>query len=341
MLNNCVVCLNPGSSSLKVKIFDPNGLCLDQCTIKEPVTDWVLQQVQRRCPQNVSAMVYRFVHGGPYHHPYHLTPLNMKKLEELSDFAPLHQDISLRCVHYFLNQDLNCDHFACFDTVFHDKARAPYPIPKKFYTMGFQKYGFHGLSYEFISIHIQKNYPHLAARPYIVAHLGSGCSACLIHEGRSQDTTMGLTPLDGIVMSTRCGSIDPGVVLAMVKKGLTYGDIEDELYRQSGLKAMSGVTGDLSQLIHDTSPDSKHAVDIFCTSVCQQIAQLMISSPIPIHTIVFTGGIGLHLTLITQRIKDMLCIHYTIKHVLTIETDEETMMFHLVQMMIESEYKLV
>jgi acetate kinase len=336
MLNGYVVCLNPGSSSLKVKIFDRNGLCIDQHVIKKRVTDSILQDIQDRFPKNVTTIVYRFVHGGPYHHPYLLTPQTLKKLEELSIFAPLHQEVSLLCVRYFLNQDLNYNHFACFDTVFHDKARASYPIPKKFYEMGFQKYGFHGLSYEFISIYMQENYPKLAAQPYIVAHLGSGCSACLIHEGRGQDTTMGLTPLDGIVMSTRCGSIDPGVVLAMFKKGLSYDAIQDMLYRQSGLKAISGASGDLSQLIHDNHPDSQHAVDVFCTSVCKHIAQLIITSLAPVRTLVFTGGIGFHLTFINQRIKDILSIHHTIENFLTIQTDEENIMFHCVKDIIQS-----
>jgi acetate kinase len=194
---------------------------------------------------------------------------------------------------------------ACFDTAFHrshPQLADLYALPWKYYESGVRRYGFHGLSYEYIASILPQAAPDIAGGRVIVAHLGSGASLCALKAGRSVDSTMGFSPLDGIPMATRPGLVDPGVLLHFVNQlGLTGGEIEKLLYKESGLRGISGISNDMRVLMESSEPRAQLAVDYFVHHVAKQIGALAAVLG-GLDALVFTAGIGENAPAIRARI---------------------------------------
>jgi acetate kinase len=241
--------------------------------------------------RQLAAVGHRIVHSGPdFAAPIQIDSDILQRLEALTPLAPLHQPGCLAPIRSLLALRPELPQVACFDTAFH-RDLAPiyrrFPLPPEFEAKGICRYGFHGLSFEYIA--------HRLPRPQVrsvVAHLGSGCSLCAINHGRSVNTTMSLTPLDGVMMATRSGAIDPGLLLYLLQsEHMPVSAVEDLLYRKSGLLGVSGISADMRTLLASSDPRAAQAVDQFCARLAEQIAA-MVSSIGGIETLVFTGGIG-------------------------------------------------
>jgi acetate kinase len=242
---------------------------------------------------------HRVVHGGGAHaRPEFVTPALVAALEELIPLAPLHLPHNIEAIRAIARHRPGLSQFACFDTAFHqtmpDVARR-FALPRRFEAAGVRRYGFHGLSYEYVARRLQATQPDIAGRRVIVAHLGSGASLCAMLAGRSVDTTMGLTALDGLVMGTRCGSLDPGVVLYLQRNfGLGPDAVEHLLYAESGLLGVSGGIGaDMRVLLDSADPRAREAVDLFVYRLAREAAAL-VGVLGGLDALVFTAGIGEH-----------------------------------------------
>src|SRR4029079_3689300 len=214
------------------------------------------------------AVGHRVVHGGPDHdRPVLVDHGVVARLERLVALAPLHQPHNLAPIRSLLANFPALPQVACFDTAFHrghDEVADHYAIPRRLHEEGVRRYGFHGLSYEYIAKTLPGVAPEIARGRVIVAHLGSGASMCAMHGGRSVESTMGFTALDGLPMGTRTGQIDPGVVLyLMTEKGMSPAAVQDFLYRDCGLKGLSGVSNDMRELLESAEPDAALALDHF------------------------------------------------------------------------------
>ena len=253
------------------------------------------------------AVGHRVVHGGrDFTGPVLIDASVLGKLEALTPLAPLHQPGSLAPIRAIMASRPGLPQIACFDTAFHH-TMAPvatrFALPFAYEQEGVRRYGFHGLSYEYIAGRLRQDLPQLAGGRVIVAHLGNGASLCAMQDGRSVDTTMGFTALDGLVMGTRCGSIDPGVLLYLLQqRGMAPDDLEHLLYSQSGLQGVSGVSSDIRELLASKDPRAKDAIDLFVFHVARETAALAASMG-GIDGFVFTAGIGEHAT----EIQDAVC----------------------------------
>ena len=212
------------------------------------------------------AVGHRVVHGGPeYDRPVVVDPAVVANLERYVSLAPLHQPNNLAPIRTLLAARPGLLQVACFDTAFHrshSHVVDHFALPEALYAEGVRRYGFHGLSYEYVAEHLREIAPAVAIGRVIVAHLGSGTSMCALAKGRSVESTMGFTALDGIPMGTRPGQIDPGVVLYLLtEKGMSPGAVQDLLYRDSGLKGLSGISNDMRDLEANSGPRAALAVD--------------------------------------------------------------------------------
>src|SRR5262249_46618400 len=217
---------------------------------------------------NLVAVGHRVVHGGPnYDRPVVVDEKVVANLERYVSLAPLHQPNNLAPIRALLTRRPELVQVACFDTAFHRGHSAVadhYAIPRQFYAEGVRRYGFHGLSYEYIAERLRGVAPAVAVGRVIVAHLGSGASMCALAGGRSIESTMGFTALDGLPMGTRPGQIDPGVLLYLLtEKGMKPAAVQDLLYRESGLKGLSGISNDMRDLQSSSDPRARLAVDHF------------------------------------------------------------------------------
>jgi acetate kinase len=338
-MSDAILVLNAGSSTIKFGLFEiaPDGptlLCkglLDehdatpQLTIKandgevlfdKPKSDssdeaGLLDDILRwvdgylACDELI-AIGHRIVHGGPHFvAPVVIDEPVLAALQALTPLAPLHQPRSLQPIKPLLALRPELPQIACFDTAFHHdlgpKARR-FAIPRKYDAMGIRRYGFHGLSYQFIAHRLAEISPELAAQRTVVAHLGSGSSLCAMLNGRSVDTTMGLTALDGLVMGTRCGAIDPGVLLYLQRQqGMSAAELERMLYNESGLLGVSGLSADMRVLVASPEPHAIEAVDLFVERAAKEIAAMAVSLG-GLQCLVFTGGIGEHSRPVRERI---------------------------------------
>ena len=249
---------------------------------------------------------HRVVHGGPkFATPAIVTPEVLAELRRLIPLAPLHQPYNLAAIDAVSNRLPDVPQVACFDTSFHRTQSALadlVPLPRSFRMQGVQRYGFHGLSYEYIASSLPRVAPEIASGRVIVAHLGSGASLCAIRNGASVDNSLGFTALDGLCMGTRPGSIDPGVILYLVDGlGLTAKDVERILYKESGLLGISGVSNDMRELLQSREPDARLAVDYFVYRASKEIGALAAVLG-GLDGIVFTGGIGENSSEIRRRI---------------------------------------
>jgi acetate kinase len=256
------------------------------------------------------AVGHRVVHGGPnYDRPVMIDHAVLTRLEAFVPLAPLHQPHNLAPIRSLLTNLPMLPQVACFDTAFHRSHGAladHYAIPHQLHAEGIRRYGFHGLSYEYIAQALPEVAPEIAGGRVIVAHLGSGASMCALKEGRSVESTMGFTALDGLAMGTRCGQIDPGVVLYLItEKGMSASNVQSFLYRDCGLKGLSGISNDMRELEASDDPGAMLAVEYFVYRVALNTGMLTAALQ-GIDGFVFTAGIGENSALIRSRIGERL-----------------------------------
>lgn len=249
---------------------------------------------------------HRVVHGGTaFAQPVRITPEVLSQLEALAPLAPLHQPHNLAPVRRAFSALPGLPQVACFDTAFHrgqsDVADA-FALPYALFEAGVRRYGFHGLSYEYIASRLPALSPRLADGRTVVLHLGNGASACALHRGRSIASSMGFTAVDGLPMGTRCGAVDPGVLIYLMDEhGLDARELEAMLYKQSGLLGLSGVSSDMRQLLASDAPRARFAIDVFVHRVAREIGALAAEMG-GLDGLVFTAGIGEHAAEIRRRV---------------------------------------
>ena len=239
---------------------------------------------------------HRVVHGGPdYSAPTVITETVLKRLDTFSPLAPLHQPNNLAPIRAVRARQPQLLQVACFDTAFHrghPEVADRYALPESLYEEGVRRYGFHGLSYEYIADRLPSVAPEIADGRVIVAHLGSGASMCAIHGGKSVDCTLGFTALDGLPMGTRPGQLDPGIVLYLMnEKGMSAKEIERFLYNECGLKGLSGISNDVRDLLKSEDPRARRALDHFVYRIALS-AGMLAAAMGGIDGLVFTAGIG-------------------------------------------------
>jgi acetate kinase len=343
-MSDAILVLNSGSSSIKFGLFDlssnePVLLCkglLDE-HVAEPrlvVTDAsghdLFEKHRPAADSNGDALLadildwshdylaggalvavgHRVVHGGrDFVNPVEVDDATLVALAALTPLAPLHQPGCLSPIRTIKSLRPGLKQIACFDTAFHHGLAPPvsrFAIPRRFEAIGIRRYGFHGLSFEFIAGRLAEISPILAAKRTVAAHLGNGASLCAMRDGSSLDTTMGLTPLDGLMMGTRCGLIDPGVLLYLQQQqGMSADDVQHMLYQESGLLGVSGLSADMRVLLASEDPRAAEAVDLFTFRVAREVAA-MANTLGGLECLVFTGGIGEHSKQIRQQICDRL-----------------------------------
>lgn len=338
---DAILTLNAGSSSIKFALFgiagadikvsvhgqidgigtapkfraaDPEGNALGehawtggaqtQEDLLQFLLDWIVKHLG---PDRLVAVGHRVVHGGrDQDRPALVTAELLASLDALVPLAPLHQPHNLAPIRAVEAIRPGLSQVACFDTAFHHAmpmVAARIALPREFEALGLRRYGFHGLSYEYITRRLRVLAPGIAAGRVIVAHLGNGASLCAIANGQSQDTTMSFTPLDGLVMGTRCGSIDPGAILYLLReRGMDADQVEDLLDRRSGLLGVSGISSDMRVLLDSDDPTAAEAVELFVFHIARE-AGAMASTLGGVDGIVFTGGIGEH----AARIRGLVC----------------------------------
>ncbi|MBS0289665.1 MAG: acetate/propionate family kinase [Proteobacteria bacterium] len=254
----------------------------------------------------IHAVGHRVVHGAnKYQQPVVVNEEVVKYLKTLIPFAPLHQPYNIEAIEVITKLHPEVTQVACFDTAFHC---THYPvadrfgIPRELHDVGIRRYGFHGLSYEYIMTQLREIAPNKALGRIIVAHLGNGASMCAINNGQSIDSSMGFTALDGLLMGTRCGSIDPGVLLFLLQaRKMSDEALVKLLYHQSGLFGVSGISSNMQVLLNDASPTAKEAVDLFVFRAQRELGAL--SAVLKgLDMLIFTGGIGENAPAIREKI---------------------------------------
>lgn len=259
--------------------------------------------------RTIKAVGHRVVHGGPdFAAPVMIDDAVQATLEALVPLAPLHQPHCLAGIRAARAAFPDATQIACFDTAFHrtmPRVNEIYAIPHAFYDQGIRRYGFHGLSYDYIASALREADPALAAGRVVVAHLGNGASLCAMQDGKSVMTSMGFSALDGLVMGTRCGKIDPGVLLYLLDQGMDSKALSDLLYRKSGLLGLSGISNDMRTLLASNDPRAVEAVACFVASLQRGIAE-MAAAMGGIDSIVFTAGIGENAAAIRAQVCDGL-----------------------------------
>lgn len=260
-------------------------------------------QIGGRLP---NAVGHRVVHGGPtYCEPVAITEQVLATLEKLTPLAPLHQPNNLAPIQAIRSRRPHLLQVACFDTAFHrghPQVADRYAIPEYLYANGVRRYGFHGLSYEYIARRLTEVAPEIAKGRVVVAHLGSGASMCAISGGRSLDSSMGFTAMDGLPMGTRPGELDPGVVLYLMSEmRMSAPEIESFLYKECGLKGLSGISNDVRVLLASSDPQAKLALDYFTYRIAL-FAGMLTSAMGGIDGFVFTAGIGENAPVIREAV---------------------------------------
>jgi acetate kinase len=251
---------------------------------------------ERLGDRRLAALGHRVVHGGlRYSRPARVTPELLKELEALVPLAPLHEPHNLAPIRMAMTLNPGLPQVACFDTAFHRTAsevEQAFALPYALYEEGVRRYGFHGLSYEYIASVLPTQAPEIADGRVVVLHLGNGCSACALKARTSVATTMGFTALDGLPMGTRCGELDAGVVLHLIQqKGMSADALVDLLYRRSGMLGLSGISSDFRELLASEEPRARFALDVFYDRAARQIGSLAAALG-GLDGIVFTAGVG-------------------------------------------------
>ncbi len=337
-----ILTLNAGSSSLKFALFnaderDPRLLAAGQVEALDVAPHCILKSASGEVLENdmlpkhatgeheeallhvvgwlkahfpdlhISAVGHRIVHGGPrYAEPLIITPDVIAALEEFVPLAPLHQPHNLSGIAAAHAAFPDALQIACFDTAFHRShpwVNDTFALPREYYEKGVRRYGFHGLSYEYVSGKLLRIAPETASGRIIIAHLGAGSSMCGLRNGRSVASTMGFSPLDGLPMGTRCGQLDPAVVLYLMDhEGLSSKEIADMLYKRSGLKGLSGLSGDMRELEAAGTREAEQAIDYYVFRIRRELGGLAAALS-GLDALVFCGGIGEN----SPRIRHRIC----------------------------------
>ncbi len=255
---------------------------------------------------NVQAIGHRVVHGGlRYKSPTKVSAQLISDLKKLISFAPLHQPFNIEAIEVIAELYPNIKQFACFDTAFH-RTHLPvadfFGIPREYYDEGVRRYGFHGLSYEYIMMRLTSLSQDFLKKRIIVAHLGNGASMCAIKNAQCHDSTMGFTALDGLLMGTRCGTLDPGVLLYLIQyKNMDLKALTDLLYKQSGLLGVSTISSNMQELLQNDKKEALDAIELFAYRIRKEIGALA-SVLGGLDTLVFTGGIGENAAFIREKV---------------------------------------
>ena len=341
-MESAILVLNAGSSSLKFSLFDAgapgvlSAVAVGQVEglgtaprLKAKGPDGQVILDERRSTteignhaqalQDIAALLgsrfvgtklvgvgHRVVHGGPeYSAPLLITPQAMQELAAFVPLAPLHQPHNLAAIRAVEQARPGLPQVACFDTAFHrtqNEVAQLYGLPYEFYERGIRRYGFHGLSYEYIAATLPEVAPEIAGGRVVVAHLGSGASMCAMHNGRSVGSSMGFTALDGLMMGTRPSNLDPGIVLYLLQQeGMSAKEIEDLLYKRSGLLGLSGIGNDMRVLQESDSPRARLAIDHFVYRISRELGGLAAVLG-GLDALVFTAGIGENSALIRRLV---------------------------------------
>lgn len=272
---------------------------------------FLLNWLQGQLDSELQLLVgHRVVHGGlNFRKPVLISSEILTELKTLIPLAPLHQPHNLAAIEIL--QDLYPEllQVACFDTAFHAHHKKPidqFALPHRFYDQGVRRYGFHGLSYEFISEELRSQAPRLFEGKCIVAHLGNGASLCALRQGQSIDSTMGFSALEGLPMGTRCGSIDAGVILYLLQEEkMDKQQLSDLLYKQSGLLGVSGLSHDMRELLNSNEPAADEAIELYVHRIAREVGAL-IAVLEGLDGLVFTGGIGENADVIRERVCNKL-----------------------------------
>ena len=273
--------------------FDPSLRRVDHEVAMDAILGWLRQAGY---DSSVAAVGHRVVHGGLHLvEPKLIDESVIATLKGLIPLAPLHEPHNLAGILAAIKAFPSTPQVACFDTAFHRShpfVDDTFALPRSYYDEGVRRYGFHGLSYEFITRKLRKIAPQVAREDVVIAHLGNGASMCAVHDGRAVATTMGFTALDGLSMGTRCGQLDPGVVLyLMTEKKMNADEISDLLWKNSGLKGMSGISQDMRELEASDSPAARDAIAYFVSRIRRELAGLAATVD-GVEAVVFTAGIG-------------------------------------------------
>lgn len=331
-MTDLILTLNAGSSSIKFALFPvtENGGALasgqiDGIGVKSRLT---IDGVTREAPEardhagalqtivaalapvlardRIAAVGHRVVHGGrTYAEPTLLDDRSIEALAALAPLAPLHQPHNLSGIRLARQLFPDAVQVACFDTAFHRAqpwVNDTFALPRHFYEEGVRRYGFHGLSYEYVASELQRIAPHHAAGRLVIAHLGNGASMCALRGGQSVASTMGFSALDGLPMGTRSGQLDPGVLLYLLRnRGMSAGEIEELLYRRSGLLGLSGLSSDMRALEAAGTPEAQQAIDYFVFRVRRELGA-MTAILSGLDGLAFAGGIGENAVRVRERI---------------------------------------
>jgi len=270
------------------------------------VGEWLRQRQQGR----LVAVGHRVVHGGPNHsRPARINEELLRELEQYTPLAPLHQPNNLAPIRVLLERQPQLAQVACFDTAFHrghDPMTDHYAIPAHYFDEGIRRYGFHGLSYEYVAGRLAEIAPDVGNGRVIVAHLGSGASMCALYKGLSVESTLGFTALDGLPMGTRCGQIDPGVLLYLLQQhGMTAPQLQDLLYKESGFKGLSGISNDVRDLLASDDAGARLALDHFVHRIGLN-AGALVAALGGLDAFVFTAGVGENSAVMRARIAKKL-----------------------------------
>jgi acetate kinase len=281
----------------------PNNEAAEHKATISIIYTWLLKYITEG---ELLAVGHRVVHGGQhYAEPVLIDTKVLSDLESLIPLAPLHQPHNLAAIRAFQEIMPTLPQVACFDTAFHctqSEVTIRFALPRHFFEEGIRRYGFHGLSYEYITSVLPTLDPALERARIIVAHLGNGASLCAIHKGRSIATTMGFSPLDGLIMGTRCGTIDPAVLLYLMDHyGMDARALEQLLYYESGLLGVSGISNDMRTLVASDDPYAKEAIELFVYRIGREIGSLVAALG-GLEGLIFTGGIGEHSPEIRRQI---------------------------------------
>lgn len=276
----------------------------DHSAALKELTGWLKKRPEGN---GISAVGHRVVHGGSVTSPQRIDAALMETLRELKPFAAEHLPHEIKAIEAIGSALPDLPQVACFDTSFHanmPEVARTFAIPEEFRKAGVVRYGFHGLSYEYIMEELGKTDPERARGRVVIAHLGNGSSMCAVENGRSMETTMGFTPLGGLVMSTRTGDLDPGIIVYMLKtKRYGADELNEILNRASGLKAISGISPDMADLLRKegTSANAALAIKVYCYQARKFLGALS-SALGGIDTLVFTAGIGENSAQVRERI---------------------------------------
>ncbi|AMM26910.1 acetate kinase [Variovorax sp. PAMC 28711] len=313
---------NPGSSTVKLGLFAIDAVtplaprALARRTVDAApdavhrIAEDALQWARDEAPgARLVAAGHRVVHGGDrFTGAAAIDDDTLAAIEALAPLAPLHQPQSLRLIRAVQKAAPALAQTASFDTAFHSSqcaAARRYALPRALFDQGIKHYGFHGLSYKFIASQLRRLHPAIAAGRVVVAHLGSGASLCGLLAGASRDTSMGFSTLDGVPMATRCGALDPGVLLYLLRQpGQSIESVEDMLYHQAGLLGLSGISGDARALAASDAPEAREALAHFTLRIAREVAAIATTLG-GLDALVFTAGIGEN----RSTVREAVCRH--------------------------------